>query len=1325
MMTSVPSEDPAAAPERELEDAIAELLEGGAPTLGLIHLGVHDGIPVGVPLATQLLRFGPEGREFAAVWVVLAPRSDPEGVRARISGALAAGGAPNERAMNRLALKVPGDGDVATLLALLAEVPAHSAVILEHAELVHTIEGDFPPTRATAPAPLGKAMGMHFSADAWVPAVCALGEALRACPWASDVHVHVLVNRRMSSVPEHLDALARCFDGTFSLSRIDGLDEAEVGSRIAGWRGVLLDRGIAAVRTEIAGYTADPSVAAQLLAQCLYTSGRWEEAYRVLEPLLVELRAGPPAMLGLLANITLYSGRVADVQSLLLQLSAATQVEESVLREGHATAVLACDAVAQGALLDRLRSDYPHALYPLRIDLLQRFDDRDYAGVLELAAGLTADPELPRYRFMIDLSRNRCARGELRPDALLEQIRSHSPDRVEHARAELAEDAIAGRRYADALMLLQEYRPSDSQARRCAFAGCGLLRALAIESEVDTSIWTGALELVLQFVSDHAEDIDLRAELLRALSVEQAGAKGWTMLLDRLLTAPELPPSQPLRDPGDVVLTTHVAFLEYLGARYISTGPQNIHIRPELLQSGLSTGELRGLLAAGTAVMGYAGSRLTDDDGTNILLLVAKACLDLAQTIIVRGGPLDESAPIAIFHGVAQSLANAGLVQQACDHVNLTLTYAGAQTTPSMKRCGWVAHADINLRVHRVEEAMLGLLCARAQRVSESGCEERYLEIELHIRMLRTLRFYGPALARIPALRQAAADVGVASGKRKVDDLETGLRFMLLAERCEGTTLDAEQRGELQAIVAAACNSTAFAVERREEVIVPTVLLAQLLSMCDMFGVEMLAARQLFECALAELPQAQRDDLRSLASPTVDVAAMLRSARIASRTRRTVDLGASLERVRLDALRLLARPGRPEDALLAIELLADPSLAASVNDVSPEARGAEALQLQLQRGYHFFAHGPDALPGDMATMPAFVMTGQPDVASPTRNTILEPERLPKFACELGRDGCELRALAQLDDRLVNVGAFGGELLPPQYEEPPVFDAAALAVWQAGLLELFARASSTDPAGVIETQAAMAGLGYTADLVSPCIVVYLLTRALTRLPANLLLRNGELSGMKGPVAVVPSLSWLLEQRLRPSNATGRQAWILPAGPESGALGLLADNLPGLLPGFVVGATFPSLQQPLAVAILAAHGGIDESGLFFRSVADEQALRYSIAQVATALAGCDLVVLCVCSGGRSDPAPFSARTIGLPSALLAAGCRTVLASPWPLDALAVLRWIPLFFAAWDSDTDVAVAVHRANLALMRTYCHPRDFLAMHVFGEAALRPQAPIT
>lgn len=93
-----------------------------------------------------------------------------------------------------------------------------------------------------------------------------------------------------------------------------------------------------------------------------------------------------------------------------------------------------------------------------------------------------------------------------------------------------------------------------------------------------------------------------------------------------------------------------------------------------------------------------------------------------------------------------------------------------------------------------------------------------------------------------------------------------------------------------------------------------------------------------------------------------------------------------------------------------------------------------------------------------------------------------------------------------------------------------------------------------------------------------------------------------------------------------------------------------------------------------------------------------------------------------GARTDAAPFSTRSVGLPSALLGAGCRTVVAAPWPLDALVAVRWTASFLAAWTPATDVDAAVHHANLALARSYCHPRDFLAMHVFGEPALRPRA---
>ncbi len=1310
---------------------LAAFLDERTPALGAIHALIHDEMPVLPEIAALLLRRAQLGDPFEAVWVVVPPRSNEGELRDRV----AAAGTANEPAaemLARLVTRAPADSSLEALLDLLEDVPAQTAVIVEHAELYHVLEGDGLPARENAPGPLGVAMGLQFEADVWVPSVCALVDALRTRPWAQRVHVLALVGKRPPTSAEHLEALDRSIDNYLMFTITGRPDEATLAPQIAVWRQVLQEQGIDELREQIAKYSTDRLFRAQVLARCLILSGGWEEAYRELEPVLDELRAGPPALLHQLSYVALYSGRLDLARSLLLQLGAAVRVDENTLRNAHKVALQANDEVAQAALLARMRLDYSRSLYLLRAELIERYLAKDFPAVVELGARLTGDPDLPLYRHAIERATYRCAHGTMRPEALIERIHADAPDRLEDVLAELAEDAIAERRFADALVLLRSSRPDAPHVRACALAGCALLRALALDPSTGTAQSAATLDFVLRYISDHAEDIDVRAELTRTLSVDHMGAAGLKMLLDRLdaeAIHPSLPPTPRPRDnqfPATTNETFH-AFLAFLTRHYIEGGPKMINVRPELLRIHLSDDELRSLLAATVPVMSFAAGSIADEHTVLMPQIVAKAILDLGHTAAARGIVIPETLPIEIWAAIGQGMANAGMFQRARDFADLLLTYAGSHASGEAKRCGWIAHADVQLRAGRVEAAILGLLCARAQPIPTLHPSERYNELDLVIRLLRTLHLYEPALARIPALRATVADVAARDGlTRKIDDLETGLRWMRLNQECDGDHLSPAQSAELRALIAAACRSTEFALESNAEILVPASLLAQLLRTCEPLDVDVLAARELFERALADLPAAQRDRLRSLASATVDVAALLRLARAASQTRDAADLGAHLDSVRHEAARLLAHPGVPENALLAIELLADPSLESGrPTDRSPDARRRHTIQQQLQRGYHFLSHGPGAAAGTSLAMPESVIQGaNVDARYPIGNTIADPDRLRRFACELGAGDREVVALALLDGRLLHVDVREGRLDGPRTEDLPRLSGRPLQRWRAALLQALAGADDTEPAGVADTEAAMHGLGITAPPVGDRTVVFLLTHHLAGVPANLLLRNGELSGILGPVVVVPSLSWLLERRGHPPCATGRRAWILPPGPDEdgnrGPLHLLADNLPEHLPGFITTIAFPALDQPLEFALLAAHGGIDDSGLYFGAVADEGVQAFSIPRVAQALAGCELVVLFVCNGGRHDTAPFSARSVGLPSALLAAGCRTVIASPWPLDALVALRWVSLFLNAWTTETDVAVAAYQANLQLMTHYYHPRDFLAMHVFGEPGLRP-----
>lgn len=57
-------------------------------------------------------------------------------------------------------------------------------------------------------------------------------------------------------------------------------------------------------------------------------------------------------------------------------------------------------------------------------------------------------------------------------------------------------------------------------------------------------------------------------------------------------------------------------------------------------------------------------------------------------------------------------------------------------------------------------------------------------------------------------------------------------------------------------------------------------------------------------------------------------------------------------------------------------------------------------------------------------------------------------------------------------------------------------------------------------------------------------------------------------------------------------------------------------------------------------------------------------------------------------------MSNTTVGLVS--IEAGCKSVVASPWPLDTRVPSYWLPAFLSAWESGKAVVDATFEANQA-----------------------------
>ncbi|WP_010222753.1 CHAT domain-containing protein [Pseudomonas donghuensis] len=223
--------------------------------------------------------------------------------------------------------------------------------------------------------------------------------------------------------------------------------------------------------------------------------------------------------------------------------------------------------------------------------------------------------------------------------------------------------------------------------------------------------------------------------------------------------------------------------------------------------------------------------------------------------------------------------------------------------------------------------------------------------------------------------------------------------------------------------------------------------------------------------------------------------------------------------------------------------------------------------------------------------------------------------------------------------------------------------------------------------------------------------------LRSMPSNLLWTNNGFFGASQPVGAAPSMAWLAESfRRRPAAVPRLYAWISNAGDQTQTLNVLLGYLQGEFEEY--GVVLDTSNQPPAtlagsdLVFIAAHGQVSPEGNYFHTLNDEGSLKVPADVVATAVRDSRVAVLFVCSGGRSDKVPDANTTSGLAKELLSNGCSTVIASPWPVEAMVAASWAPKFLKHWKSGKTAIQACHDANKEISGD---PSRTLAMNLYGD----------
>lgn len=813
-----------------------------------------------------------------------------------------------------------------------------------------------------------------------------------------------------------------------------------------------------------------------------------------------------------------------------------------------------------------------------------------------------------------------------------------------------------------------------------------MLKELIPEHERD--FYPPLFQAAFRFLAFHPEDHDVRATLTSLFSVESCGDMGVPLLayslLDEIRQGVSLARSS-TDDEEDQSLKFDEAIQTSLknGFRWLGDlggGEPGVTVIP------------RELLVANPDEVVRAIDRMvyqaSDREGEDVDLVFMERLVLLACAICPHATK-ERDEDIRLLRHLAGQLAVEGQFQQARDYAEQILLMG--QAGKYRCRLAWQAFGDVYHRCRNYIVALVGLACSMAVDVAvEKG--DLWQEVYAIQRVLRDLGLFELSRSFLPTMKKLMSDLGFDADKDpRYVSAELGLRLV------EADSAAAEPLGKILTEVFEACQRE---LGNRNRLLPLAVLLGQAVLKAEGAGVKISPEiRVMLDTALGQVGSSMADMARtvSTAKPsTQDVLAVFNGV---ERAAYASDVAHDYTVLGLAARRLLDSGPQgdptPSEMAFAVELLADHTV---------------------------------ALAGD-----APVMTSD----WPTR-----------YAKELNQAGLDVAFLA-LDNK--------GELMITH-----VSNGQSYAVAQPKLEQSFLRRFRA------WLQDYPRGYGYVDRSEGNNIFYTTMERLDVRLPqserlvlvaepflqqltANLVVVHPEdgavsyFSGKAAAIGIVPSLSWLSTARIATrSGRAAYKAWIsaetIPGFGEAAAIVSQGDvsqkafgreptlditlrRLSGCFEGFGftvdTGRRLPRDMKGAGLAVVTAHGGLNREGRYLHSIRDDDDLIEAPSALAAALAGVELVILFVCSGGRIDKNPWDNSTTSLLKQLLNKGARAVIGSPWPLDVMVTYNWLEPFLRKWEAGATVLDATKAANDAVARQLGEvPQYSLAMCVYGDILL-------
>jgi tetratricopeptide (TPR) repeat protein len=858
---------------------------------------------------------------------------------------------------------------------------------------------------------------------------------------------------------------------------------------------------------------------------------------------------------------------------------------------------------------------------------------------------------------------------------VLEEVRTQWPHHYELATMCAATRAKASQEPQTSWSLARVLIPSTRFAPSAARLIVRTLRDLFLveaASREQLGVYVEPLKLLVEYLGQHPRDKEVRAMLSTTLSVECAGREGLALIVAVAAEFGNNIPEPAVEECG-VDVATDEEFQEFK-QRWSEWAEQQTMVDPRVPAPGhVAGGNAAGLARLLLNCIEHGIMEHDQMDDLETLSFMAHILPPLARHV---PGTYDDLQALRVLSAKYSLMNNH---QRARDLAELILEIAGDE--PGRMRLAWSAYADIYQRSHDATDALMALACAGATR-APLPASDLYHETYTHLRTLRDIGLHDAAMVQLEKCKQLYSKLGMTEAMRHRLEVVGLTLQMVKGPGMEMAALQTFQEN---------CQRVFLdAVRLEDELFAAAYLFVQVLGLYERAGgqltIEAAAAKQQ---ALGAIGPDAAATLQALSAKRPTVAELVNLYNRTARSRYASDAPNDAFATNLVAPRLLA-PADPEvtvqDACLAIELLADRGLTLETPpaplSLDRPIRFAQSLAQEHQVSVLMLAHDSA---GELVA--AIVEPGGAEV-----------QRVPASST-IARD--RLRTWSQ-------TYPFKYGLINPR--ERVDVDGNGSRFRSVGDCEFYESMRS-----------------FSIPLPKGNRILVVAEPEVAQLAFNLVLRpDGDLIGYDTAIGMVPSLTWLEATRQRTRTSGERRvAWLSDAGDPAQldamrvVRGMLEPHLDSHRITLDTSRNLPQGLEGAQMAIVTAHGQLAQGDRYFRRIVDEGALKESPLALAQALARVELVVLFVCSGGRMDRHPSTNTMVGSPKMLLEQGCRTVIASPWPLESLAAGPWLEGFLAHWEQGATAMGACHEANKRMAaRREGEPQFSLAMMVYGDPLL-------